>query len=65
MLHKSESVFRVVCLPETRSHAVMQGTLDLLILRALALGLEHGQGIARAIQSGSQGIRLPLRMARV
>jgi PadR family transcriptional regulator PadR len=34
--------------------ALMQGTLDLLILRTLTLGPEHGQGIARAIQTGSQ-----------
>jgi transcriptional regulator len=29
---------------------LLQGTLDLLILRILTLGDEHGQGIARAIQ---------------
>jgi PadR family transcriptional regulator PadR len=33
---------------------LMQGTLDLLILRTLTPGPEHGQGIARAIQTGSQ-----------
>ena len=33
--------------------ALLQGTLDLLILRTLAAGPEHGQGIARAIQSES------------
>lgn len=33
--------------------ALMQGTLDLLILRILILGDEHGQGIARAIQDRS------------
>ena len=33
--------------------AVLQGTLDLLILRTLRLGREHGQGIARAIQQQS------------
>jgi PadR family transcriptional regulator, regulatory protein PadR len=33
--------------------ALLQGTLDLLILRALVFGKEHGQGIARAIQSMS------------
>ena len=31
----------------------MQGTLDLLILRTLALGPHHGQGIARVIQQRS------------
>jgi DNA-binding PadR family transcriptional regulator len=30
-----------------------QGTLDLLILRTLVLGPQHGQGIARAIQEAS------------
>ncbi|HTI37219.1 MAG TPA: PadR family transcriptional regulator [Vicinamibacterales bacterium] len=29
---------------------LLQGTLDLLILRTLIFGPEHGQGIARAIQ---------------
>ena len=33
--------------------ALLQGTLDLLILRTLALGPQHGQGIARAIQECS------------
>jgi PadR family transcriptional regulator PadR len=32
---------------------LLQGTLDLLILRTLILGPEHGQGIARAIQQSS------------
>ena len=32
---------------------ILQGTLDLLILRTLALGPQHGQGIARAIQESS------------
>jgi transcriptional regulator len=30
--------------------ALMQGTLDLLILRILSLGSYHGQGVARLIQ---------------
>jgi PadR family transcriptional regulator PadR len=33
--------------------AILQGTLDLLILRTLLFGPQHGQGIARAIQSQS------------
>ena len=33
---------------------LLQGTLDLLILRTLAFGPEHGQGIARAIQQTSE-----------
>jgi transcriptional regulator len=32
---------------------LLQGTLDLLILRTLVLGPQHGQGIARAIQQSS------------
>jgi PadR family transcriptional regulator PadR len=32
---------------------LLQGTLDLLILRTLTLGPQHGQGIARAIQESS------------
>lgn len=34
--------------------ALLQGTLDLLILRTLLFGHEHGQGIARAIQVQSE-----------
>ena len=30
---------------------LLQGTLDLLILRTLLFGRQHGQGIARAIQA--------------
>ena len=36
--------------------AHLQGTLDLLILRTLVHGRQHGQGIARAIQSQSQEV---------
>ena len=36
----------------------MQGTLDLLILRILKQGPEHGQGIARAIDRQSDGVLL-------
>jgi PadR family transcriptional regulator PadR len=32
---------------------LLQGTLDLLILRTLIFGPQHGQGIARAIQETS------------
>lgn len=34
--------------------ALLQGTLDLLILRILATGAHHGQGIARIIQRQSE-----------
>jgi PadR family transcriptional regulator, regulatory protein PadR len=33
---------------------LLQGTLDLLILRTLIFGPQHGQGIARAIQQNSR-----------
>lgn len=36
--------------------ALLQGTLDLLILRTLVLGPQHGQGIARAIQETSEEV---------
>jgi PadR family transcriptional regulator PadR len=36
--------------------ALLQGTLDLLILRTLVLGPCHGQGIARSIQQQSEEV---------
>jgi transcriptional regulator len=38
--------------------ALLQGTLDLLILRTLVFGPQHGQGIARAIQQTSDDVLL-------
>jgi PadR family transcriptional regulator PadR len=38
--------------------ALLQGTLDLLILRVLLFGACHGQGIARAIQRQSEEVFL-------
>lgn len=38
--------------------ALLQGTLDLLILRTLLFGAQHGQGIARTIQQQSQEVLL-------
>lgn len=38
--------------------ALLQGTLDLLILRTLLLGKRHGQGIARSIQAESEDVLL-------
>jgi PadR family transcriptional regulator, regulatory protein PadR len=38
--------------------AILQGTLDLLILRTLLFGPHHGQGIARAIQQSSADVLL-------
>ena len=36
--------------------AHLQGTLDLLILRTLLFGAQHGQAIARAIQNQSDNV---------
>jgi PadR family transcriptional regulator, regulatory protein PadR len=37
---------------------LLQGTLDLLILRTLVFGPQHGQGVARAIQRLSEDVLL-------
>ena len=40
-----------------RAHSAhLQGTLDLLILRTLIFGPQHGQGIARAIKDESENV---------
>jgi len=39
---------------ERKRLELLQGTLDLLILRTLIFGPQHGQGIARAIQQTSE-----------
>jgi PadR family transcriptional regulator PadR len=38
--------------------ALLQGTLDLLIMRTLLLGPRHGQGISRSIQQQSEDVFL-------
>jgi transcriptional regulator len=38
--------------------ALLQGTLDLLILKSLVFGACHGQGIARSIQRQSEDVFL-------
>ena len=38
--------------------ALLQGTLDVLILRTLVFGPQHGQGIARAIEQTSDEVLL-------
>lgn len=43
---------------ENERAALLQGTLDLLILRTLVLGPRHGQGIARSIQQQSEDVFL-------
>jgi PadR family transcriptional regulator len=45
--------------PDTSDQlALLQGTLDVLILRILVFGPQHGQGIARAIQDSSDDVLL-------
>jgi len=45
--------------PRSKERAgLLQGTLDLLILRTLVFGRQHGQGIARAIQEQSRDVLL-------
>ena len=48
--------------PRSRSDqgqiALLQGTLDLLILRTLRLGPAHGHAIVKAIESGSDDVLL-------
>jgi PadR family transcriptional regulator PadR len=44
--------------PSNQRISLLQGTLDLLILRTLVFGQQHGQGIARAIQNQSQDVLL-------
>jgi PadR family transcriptional regulator, regulatory protein PadR len=41
---------------EQEQLALLQGTLDVLILRTLVFGPQHGQGIARAIQQTSEDV---------
>jgi transcriptional regulator len=41
---------------ENERIALLQGTLDLLILKTLLFGAQHGQGIARAIQRQSEEV---------
>src|ERR1700704_2725782 len=43
---------------ETNRIALLQGTLDLLVLRILVFGPQHGQGIAHAIQLNSEDVLL-------
>ncbi len=40
--------------PDNERIALLQGTLDLLILRTLLFGRQHGQGIARTIRQQSE-----------
>ena len=44
--------------PNQERVPLLQGTLDLLILRTLIFGPQHGQGIARAISEQSDDVLL-------
>jgi transcriptional regulator len=44
--------------PSEDRETLLQGTLDLLILRTLVLGRHHGHGIARAIETQSRSTLL-------
>src|SRR5215510_8338099 len=44
--------------PQDDRIPLLQGTLDLLILRTLIFGPQHGQGIARAIHQQSEDVLL-------
>ena len=53
--HPLGAYSQVECLPEKSGTRVtlLQGTLDLLVLRVLLFGPRHGKAIARAIDNGS------------
>jgi len=55
---KRLSSAKMVTQTDSNRLSLLQGTLDLLILRILRLGREHGQGIARAIQTQSADVLL-------
>jgi PadR family transcriptional regulator PadR len=44
--------------PSNGRISLLQGTLDLLILRTLLFSPQHGQGVARAIQRQSEEVLL-------
>jgi PadR family transcriptional regulator, regulatory protein PadR len=43
---------------ETERIELLQGTLDMLILRTLRIGPSHGHAIAKAIEQGSEDVLL-------
>ncbi len=54
----SRTLGRMSTQDDTDRTALLQGTLDLLILRTLRLGRQHGQGVARAILQNSRDVLL-------
>src|SRR5690348_13523347 len=54
----TQPIFHIECLYETmadRQTNLLQGTLDLLILKSLALGELHGLGVARRVEQITRG----------
>jgi transcriptional regulator len=43
-------------MPRNASLSVLQGTLDLLVLKALTLGSQHGYGISSWIRGRTEGV---------
>ena len=43
-------------MPQSQTSELLQGTLDLLVLKTLTLGAEHGWGIAQRIQAVSRNV---------
>lgn len=52
----SESTVRGGSVVDTANTDVIQGTLDMLILKTLSLGPMHGFGIARRVEQVSRGV---------
>ena len=42
--------------PEPTAQSLLQGTLDMLVLKSLQLGPMHGWGITERIESGSRNV---------
>jgi PadR family transcriptional regulator PadR len=46
----------VVQAPQSKPDTLLQGTLDMLVLKSLRLGPMHGWGITERIESGSRNV---------
>ena len=55
---KARTLGRMSTQDDVERTELLQGTLDLLILRTLRLGRQHGQGVARAILQNSRDMLL-------
>ena len=56
--YRKQAIYRLECLLESRTERIelLQGTLDLLILRTLQRGPMHGHAIAKAIEFRSDEV---------